>query len=134
MKTVLCIDDDAWLLDLLMDALKPRGYRVLVTTSTDLSPGCLQAVQVDLLLLDLDMPTKHGLEVFRELGAARKVPVLFVTALNRSFDPRSESFQKEFAKELQGAPTDVLYKPFSLEDLYQKVDALIGSPVAESAR
>ncbi len=129
MKTILCIDDDAWMLEALVDALKPRGYRVLVTTSTGLDPGCIQAMKIDLLLLDVNMPTKHGVQVYLELGATGQVPVLFVTALSRSFDLRSEALQREFRQPLQAARMDVLYKPFQLADLYQKVEALIDRPV-----
>jgi DNA-binding response OmpR family regulator len=134
MKTILCIDDDAWVLETLLAALTSRGYQVMVTTSTNVAPRCIQAVKIDLLLLDLNMPTKHGMTVYRELGAGGKVPVLFVTGLSRSFDPGSDAFQKEYEKELQGARTDVLYKPFKLEDLYGKVEGLIGSPQRLSFR
>ena len=128
MKTILCIDDDAWVLETLMEALKPRGYEVLVTTSTNIRPGFLKSVKVDLLLLDVNMPAKRGPVVYQELETAGQVPVLFVTGLSRSFDPHSETFKKQYEKELQGARTDVLYKPFTLQALYDKVEAMIGAP------
>ena len=134
MKTILCIDDDAWVLETYMEALRPRGYRVLVTTSTNAGPSCLKYEQVDLVLLDLNMPTKHGLAVYRELEATGKVPVLFVTGRSHSFDPKSEQFKKEYEKELEGARTEVLFKPFTISALYEKVESLIGTGAYTSSR
>jgi DNA-binding response OmpR family regulator len=122
MKTILCIDDDAWVLDALREALIPRGYRVLVTTSTTAGPGFLKHEKVDLVLLDLNMPKKHGLKVYQELEASAVVPVLFVTACSRSFLAQ----RREYEKELQFARTELLPKPFTLAQLYEKVEGLIG--------
>lgn len=133
MKTVLCIDDDAWVLDTLRQALIPRGYRVLVTTSTTAAPGLLDHEKVDLVLLDLNMPKRHGLEVYRELEAKVPVPVLFVTGCTRSFLAEAEKFRQQYEKELQAARTELLAKPFTLAQLYEKVELLIG-PVSPSER
>jgi DNA-binding response OmpR family regulator len=129
MKTIVCIDDDAWVLDSFREALIPRGYRVLVTTSTTVVPGFLKHEKVDLVLLDLNMPKKHGLKVYQELAASAAVPVLFVTACSRSFFAQ----RREYEKELDFNRTDLLPKPFTLTQLYQKVEGLIG-PGSPSAR
>jgi DNA-binding response OmpR family regulator len=126
MKTILCIDDDAWVLDTLRQALIPRGYQVLVTTSTTAPPELLKHQKVDLILLDLNMPKKHGLEVYRELMASSPVSVLFVTACTRSFQGQAEIFRREYEKGFRLARTELLAKPFTLGQLYEKVEALIG--------
>ena len=126
MKAILCIDDDAWVLDAFRQALMPRGYRVLVTTSTTAPSGLLKHQKIDLVLLDLNMPKKHGLKLYRELEATAPVPVLFVTACSRSFLGQAESFRREYEKELQLARTELLPKPFTLAQLYEKVETLIG--------
>ena len=128
MKTILCIDDDAWILDTLHEALAPRGYRVLITTSTRAAVPSLKYTKVDLVLLDLNMPRQNGLALFRELEATAPVPVLFVTGCSRSFTTQAESFRKEYEQELKLAHTDVLAKPFTLAQLYEKVEAMIGTP------
>jgi DNA-binding response OmpR family regulator len=133
MKTILCIDDDAWVLDTLRQALIPRGYRVLVTTSATAAPSLLKHEKIDLVLLDLNMPKKHGLEVYRELESKAAVPVLFVTGCTRSFLDEAETFRKQYEKELQAARTELLGKPFTLAQLYEKVESLIG-PVSQSER
>ncbi|HUK81561.1 MAG TPA: response regulator [Verrucomicrobiae bacterium] len=126
MKTILCIDDDPWVLDTLRQTLLPRGYRVLVTTSATAGPGLLNHEKIDLVLLDLNMPKKHGLDVYRELEATAAVPVLFVTACARSFLDGAEKFRKQYEKELRAARTELLAKPFTLTQLYEKVESLIG--------
>lgn len=126
MKTILCIDDDASVLDALRQALIPRGYHVLVTTSTTAPPVFLRNKKVDLLLLDLNMPKKHGLKLYGELVASAPVPVLFVTACSRSFLAQAETFRREYQKELQLARTELLAKPFTLAQLYEKIESLIG--------
>ena len=133
MKTILCIDDDPWVLDTLRQILIPRGYRVLVTTSTTAGPGLLNHEKVDLVLLDLNMPKKHGLEVYRELEAKAAVPVLFVTACARSFLAEAEKFRRQYERELRTARTELLAKPFTLAQLYEKVESLIG-PVSPTER
>jgi DNA-binding response OmpR family regulator len=126
MKTVLCIDDDAWVLETLRRALIPRGYRVLVTTSTSAPPDFLKHVKVDLVLLDLNMPKKHGLEVYRELEASAPVPVLFITGCSGSFLSQAEKLRQDYEQELQAVRTHLLTKPFTLAQLYEKVEELIG--------
>ena len=126
MKTILCVDDDACVLDLLRQALIPRGYRVLVTTSTVAAPNFLKHEDVDLVLLDLNMPKKHGLEVYKEVEAHGPVPVLFVTACTRSFMAQAEEFRRNYEKELHAARTEMLGKPFTLDQLYSKVESLVG--------
>jgi len=127
MKTILCVDDDAWVLDTLREALTSRGYRVLFTTSTKAAAPSLKYTKVDLVLLDLNMPQKHGLALYRELEATAPVPVLFVTACTRSFTAQAEAFRKEYEQELKQARTDVLAKPFTLAQLFEKIDSLLGA-------
>jgi DNA-binding response OmpR family regulator len=126
MKTILCIDDDAWMLETFKEALAPRGYRVLVTTSTNAGPGCVKVERVDLVLLDVNMPNKNGLAVYRELQQIEPVPVLFVSG-SKTFDPHSEAFRREFDQEFPNRTTDVLHKPFTIAALYDKVEAMIGA-------
>lgn len=126
MKTILCIDDDAWVLDILRQALIPRGYRVLVTTSTTAGSSILQHEKVDLVLLDLNMPKKHGLEIYREIEATTPVPVLFVTGCTRMFIEEADKFRLEYAKELHAARTELLAKPFTVAQLHRAVEDLIG--------
>ena len=118
MKTILCVDDDGWVLDMLKNSLEERGYRVLITTNTAVAPSCLKFETVDLVLLDLNMPTKDGFEVYREIQATQHVPVLFVSGCVRTFEQRVGELRDDSLGRF-----DFLPKPFSLTALCDKPPA-----------
>jgi DNA-binding response OmpR family regulator len=126
MKRILSVDDDPWVLETLKDALTPRGYEVITTTSPDEAERLISQEKFDLVLLDLGMPGKNGFVLYRELEALQQVPVLFVSGCSRSFAANSEQFVTLWTNEFLNGTTDILYKPFALETLYEKVEALIG--------
>ena len=130
MKTLLCIDDDEWVLETLHEALILQGYRVLTTKTAAEAPAFLRVAKVDLVLLDLNMPGKNGFTLFRELRAVAAVPILFVSACSRSFNAESPAFVDLYQHEFREGRTDILYKPFALSLLYEKVESLIGEAVA----
>jgi len=126
MKTILAIDDDHWVLETLRDALTTHGYEVLTTVSADEATCILGEQRVDLVLLDLNMPGKNGFELYRLFQSRQPVPVLFVSGCSRSFSPHSDGFESLWTNEFAQGMTDILYKPFSLATLYEKVEGLIG--------
>jgi DNA-binding response OmpR family regulator len=126
MKTILSIDDDPWVLETLKDALTPHGYEVITTTSAEEAERLLNQRRIDLVLLDLGMPGKNGFTLFRDLVARQQVPVLFVSGCSRSFAANSEQFVALWTNEFTNGTTDILYKPFTLDALYEKVEGLIG--------
>ncbi len=126
MKTILSIDDDPWVLETLKDALTPKGYQVITTTSSAEAMQLLSQQKIDLVLLDLGMPDKNGFVLYRELVALQQVPVMFISGCSRSFGADSEEFLSLWTNEFLNGTTDILYKPFNLELLYGKVEALIG--------
>lgn len=127
MKKIVSVDDDALMLRCLEQALKSHGYDLFVTSDPD--EGIRVAAEdpaVCLVLLDIRMPKKDGFEIFRELRALRKLPVLFVTAYPKSFTAKSDEVVEMWKKEFADGTTDIIYKPFDLAALYEKVEALVG--------
>ncbi len=123
----MAIDDEATILLCLQKALTSQGY--IVDTSDDPVEGTKTLINDDtiiLALLDVKMDKKNGFEIYRELRETRKIPVLFVTAYPRSFDAESETIIKMWQEEFADGTTDIIYKPFNLESLYEKVESLIG--------
>jgi DNA-binding response OmpR family regulator len=128
MKTILCVDDDGWVLEMLRGSLEARGYRVLITTNTEVAPACLKFETVDLVLLDLNMPGKDGFQVYRELQSNRPVPVLFVSGCAKTFAERSSDLKLK-----DNAPLgqfDFLPKPFTLAGLYEKIEGMLNPSAA----
>jgi DNA-binding response OmpR family regulator len=126
MKTILSIDDDKWVLETMKEALSLKGYQVLVADHPDEALRILKETPVDLVMLDLNMPGKNGFALYTELGSPPRMPVLFASACSRSFSAASPEFQKIWTDGFALGMTDILYKPFSLATLYEKVEGLIG--------
>ncbi len=81
MKTVLVIDDDRNILTTLEVYLKDQGLRVTTASSGRQGLDCIGVELPDLILLDMRLPDRDGLEVLQEIVAAGiKTPVVMITA------------------------------------------------------
>ena len=128
MKKLLSIDDEPAILDCLRQALAHHGYDIAVTDDPEEGLRIFREEDIALALLDIKMPGKSGFEIYREMRAEKAVPVLFVTAYPRSFNAESDEVMRMWKEEFADGTTDIIYKPFDLKDLFDKVEALIGSP------
>lgn len=127
MKTILSIDDDPKILRCLESTLKDKGYTIFTTTDPSELTKLLKDHDIDLIMLDVRMPQKDGFEIFKELKQNnRHLPALFITAYPASFSVESDDMIKMWQNEFADGITDILYKPFEIETLYEKVEALIG--------
>ncbi len=129
MKRLLAVDDDPSVLETLVDALTTKGYEVLTADDADRALSLLRRQVFDLVLLDYQMPGKNGFELYRELSATQQVPVLFVSGCARSFSPTTPGFADLWTEQFSQGRTEVLYKPFTLSSLFEKIEALIGAEV-----
>ncbi len=114
---ILLIEDDQRLLDTLATHLREAGYAV--DASTDGVEGLYlgEEFPIDLAIIDLGLPEMPGLDVIRELrGRGRNFPILVLTA-------RSE-WQDKVAG-LEAGADDYLTKPFHIEELMARVNALM---------
>ena len=103
-----------------------RGYQCTTTSNFQEFFDHLQHQPVDLVLLDVCMPQKDGFEVLRTLRLEKKVPVLFVTGYAGVFTLESNALLDLWQQEFAEGNTDILYKPFTIENLYAKIEGLIG--------
>lgn len=126
MKTILALDDDPEILKCVKIALSCRGYHCTTTTNSADFVKTFQRQAFGLVLLDVLMPGRDGFDVLKEIRRDRNTPVLFITACFDSFTLKSENFLALWRKEFADGDTDILYKPFALARLYEKVEALIG--------
>lgn len=112
----LLIEDDARLASLTAKYLESNGLRV--TTVADGARGLDAAVKsrFDVVLLDLMLPGKGGLDICRELRARSDVPIIMLTA-------RGEEADRVLGLEI-GAD-DYLAKPFSARELLARIRALV---------
>ena len=120
-KTVMVVDDEDSLLELLRAILEASGYKVITASSGDECLKKLKAVRPDLVLLDMMMPGMSGRETCEKIRAdpkTRNIKVAFVTVAKFS-----ES-GKEKLKEMD--VSDYITKPFDNADLVARVKKITG--------
>ena len=128
MKKILSIDDEPAMLRCLSKALESNGYHLIVTSDPEEGIKMLrERDDICLALLDVKMPHISGFDIYRDLRKHRKIPVLFVTAYARSFHAGTDDVAKMWREEFADGTTDIIYKPFDLNTLFEKVEGLIGS-------
>ena len=122
---ILSIDDEPALLRLFQVALGHKGYEVL--TADNVEDGLRIAEQNDLalIMLDVRMRDKSGLIAFRELRKRRQTPVLFVTGDPSALVDTSSADPEPWRREIDEGKSAILFKPFDVQMLYDKVEALI---------
>ncbi len=114
--TILIVDDDPRLRDLLRTALERAGYAVL--TAADGQSALTHAARhaPDLVVLDIGLPEMNGFEVCRRIRAGSDLPILFLTA-------RDDEVDRILGLEM-GAD-DYVTKPFSPRELVARVRAIL---------
>jgi len=124
MATILIVDDDRKITDMLRRTLAYEGYRVATAADGNEALGKAQAEQPDLVILDWLMPGLDGIAVARQLRAAGDVPILMLTARD-AVEHRVEG--------LDSGADDYLVKPFAPEELLARVRALLRRTEAASS-
>ena len=115
-EKILIIDDTPANIDLLTDALEPRGHEILAAPGGEAGLKIAAKARPDLILLDVVMPGRDGFAICRELKAeeaTRDIPVLFITA------------KHETASVLNGfrvGAVDYILKPFQAEEVVSRVE------------
>jgi two-component system, OmpR family, alkaline phosphatase synthesis response regulator PhoP len=112
MKTILVVDDEPKIVQLVRDYLERAGFAVLTAQDGKTALSLARTEKPDLLVLDLGLPGMDGLDVTRELRKTSNAPIIMLTA-------RSEETDKLVGLEL-GAD-DYLTKPFSPKELVARV-------------
>lgn len=115
--TILIIEDDERVASFLKRGLEAEGYGVQL--SRDGISGLAHAAQKDcrLIILDLQLPGKQGLDVCRELrSGGNRAPVLMLTARDTLADK---------VQGLNAGADDYLTKPFAFEEFLARVNALV---------
>ena len=135
MKTILSIDDEPDVLNCIKASLESAGYNVMTSDHPEDAMTILHDNDVDLMTLDVRMPKMNGFALYEELKKHKKVsvPVLFITAYPTSFSVDSDSVVKMWEEGFGDGDTDILYKPFDIDSLIEKVEALIG-PSGDSTK
>ncbi len=124
-KRVLCIEDEAEMIDLIRLILGRRGFEVKGANGGLEGLEMIRKEKPDLILLDLMMPDMDGWEVYQQMKAdeaTRDIPVIVVTAKAQSID---KVLGLHIAK-----VDDYIAKPFSPQELLASIDNVLGKKEA----
>ncbi|OGX33423.1 MAG: hypothetical protein A2787_00010 [Omnitrophica WOR_2 bacterium RIFCSPHIGHO2_01_FULL_48_9] len=115
-KTILLIDDEIDLQQLVKIALKSKGYNIETANNGLEGLAKLETVKPDLIILDMNMPKMGGLEFYQKIcvNDKPKYPVLVLTAR-----ANMEQLFREF--NIDG----FMAKPFEVDELLEEVDTII---------
>jgi len=115
-KTILVVEDEMKIARVVRDYLRQAGFEVLVAGDGDAAIASARGAKPDLVVLDLGLPRRDGLEVTRELRRTSSVPIVMLTA-------RGDESDRIVGLEL-GAD-DYVVKPFSPKELVARVRAVL---------
>jgi two-component system KDP operon response regulator KdpE len=113
---VLAVDDESAILRLIKLELTTQGYRVVTSDDPDRALDLLDEQRPDLVLLDVMMPQRSGLELMQQIQDRRSVPVILLTGKSTDADK---------VKGLDLGADDYLVKPFSPDELSARVAAVL---------
>jgi two-component system OmpR family response regulator len=124
MTTILIVDDEPGVRDLLRDALEVGGYQTELAANGAEALDLLRRHDCDLCIVDINMPTMDGFEFLAKLREHdTQTPVLMLSARDSPVD---------VAKGLRYGADDYVRKPFSLEEILLRISAILRRSNAES--
>ncbi len=121
MTTVLVVEDEMEIARVVRDYLQRAGFEVIVVGDGDSALASVRSAKPDLLVLDLGLPGRDGLDVAREVRRWSNTPIVMLTA-------RGDEADRIVGLEL-GAD-DYVVKPFSPKELVARVRAVLRRTVA----
>jgi DNA-binding response OmpR family regulator len=115
-QTVLVVEDEPMVREVLAQYLTHDGFHVVEAEDGDEAVAKLDECKPDLVLLDLMLPKRHGLEVLRHARSTSDVPVILLTALGD---------EKDRVAGLELGADDYVVKPFSPREVAARVKSVL---------
>ena len=113
---ILIVDDDEAIRDLLHEFLKKRGMHVSVARDGEEMQEVLSRSPIDLLILDVMLPGKSGMEICRDIRMHSRIPIIMLTAVTETTDR---------VVGLEMGADDYVSKPFDPRELLARVRAVL---------
>jgi len=115
-KSILIVDDDQRLKELLKDYLREKNFQVFTSEDFDEAREILELFIFDLVILDRMMPTGDGIDLIHDVEKASKTPIIMLTAMGENNDK---------IEGLKIGTDDYLSKPFEPEELFLRISNLL---------
>ncbi|MDT0187724.1 MtrAB system response regulator MtrA [Microbacterium sp. ARD31] len=114
--SVLVVDDDASLAEMLSIVLRQEGFDSRIVGRGDVALDAFRDYKPDLVLLDLMLPGKDGIDVCKEIRAESGVPIVMLTAKGDTVD---------VVVGLESGADDYIVKPFKPKELIARIRARV---------
>jgi two-component system phosphate regulon response regulator OmpR len=115
-KSILLVDDDQRLRELLKDYLNEKKFQVFTSEDFDQAKEILEFFIFDLIILDRMMPTGDGINLIQDIKKTSKTPIIMLTAMSENNDK---------IEGLKTGTDDYLSKPFEPEELFLRINNLL---------
>ena len=115
-KSILLVDDDQRLRELLKDYLSEKNFQVFTSEDFEEAREILEFFIFDLIILDRMMPTGDGINLIHDIKKASKTPIIMLTAMGENNDK---------IEGLKTGTDDYLSKPFEPEELFLRINNLL---------
>ncbi len=122
--TVLVVDDEPQIRRVLRTTLTSHGYAVVEARTGDEALEQIRSEHVDLILLDVNMPGRSGLETCREIRSTSDIPIIMLTVRNT---------ERDKVQALDAGADDYVVKPFGSEELMARIRAGLRRSAAAEA-
>ncbi|MGO3018333.1 MAG: response regulator transcription factor [Anaerococcus sp.] len=113
---IYVVEDDKSIRNLILYALKEKGYSVKGFEDGLKVVDSIRKEEVDLLILDIMLPEKDGMEILTEIREFSDLPIIMLTA-------RTDEYDKVMG--LESGADDYITKPFSILELLSRVKAVL---------
>lgn len=114
--TILVVDDEPDILELVSMRLQMAGHRTVLASSGEEALKSFFIERPDLSLIDIDLPGIDGIELCARMREMSDIPVIFLSAMGSETDR---------VRGLQAGADDYIVKPFAKEELAARVDAVL---------
>jgi len=115
-KSILLVDDDQRLRELLKDYLSEKNFQVFTSEDFNEAKEILEFFIFDLIILDRMMPTGDGINLINDIKKASKTPIIMLTAMSENND-KIDGLKK--------GTDDYLSKPFEPEELFLRINNML---------
>ena len=115
-ELILLVEDDEQIHEMVANHLKKEGYRVISAFDGDEAIRLFSQEKVDLILLDLMLPSSNGIDIVKEIRKESLLPILIMSAKDSDVDK---------ALGLGFGADDYIGKPFSLIEMTARINAAL---------
>lgn len=116
-KTILIVDDDSEVLNLLKDFLKEKQFNTLEAENGTKALELAQTKQPDMLITDLLLPGIHGIDLVKTIKSTYSIPVIVISGVYKGGE-LSDFLESEYVNAY-------FIKPLNLNLLYEKINSLL---------